>query len=394
MKSKWLFCIHASVFSVGTLITPSTLYAQQTPPSLNPGDAGYDALADFGVYLSVVLGTHLREQERSLDPTAPDNQIDFNPGSNNILTFDAETSEEHDLVNPEQGIYPIPDDLGGGSFVSIPEDIAPPPGGSVQHDPCHAAQPSLTSLGKRAIDWLVPAAGAVTGDYGLAGSINDNAGNPLGSASISLQDPEPEPDSAGNPDSRPFTPGGPVIMVSDPSGQFAGPVFDAPLLDTFPGTLAISTGWTTLTQPAHNHLVSLDNSISSGTGVPGCGTSSLCTDKERFQVEVEWQDFTGTGSPATGVTTDPITNQFFFFDEKNWEVLVKVLDGCEINNRFWVFAAATTDVEYTLTVTDTRTGQENTFNPPSEIFADGFESGDTSAWSDAVTDTSAFATCP
>lgn len=32
---------------------------------------------------------------------------------------------------------------------------------------------------------------------------------------------------------------------------------------------------------------------------------------------------------------------------------MKVLDGCSINNRYWVFPAAATNVEYTLTVTDT-----------------------------------------
>jgi hypothetical protein len=37
-------------------------------------------------------------------------------------------------------------------------------------------------------------------------------------------------------------------------------------------------------------------------------------------------------------------------------MLVKVLDGCSINGKRWVFVAATTDVGYTLTVTDTQTG--------------------------------------
>ena len=33
-------------------------------------------------------------------------------------------------------------------------------------------------------------------------------------------------------------------------------------------------------------------------------------------------------------------------------MLIKVLDGCTVNNRFWVFAAATTNFEYRLRVTD------------------------------------------
>jgi hypothetical protein len=41
-----------------------------------------------------------------------------------------------------------------------------------------------------------------------------------------------------------------------------------------------------------------------------------------------------------------------------------MLDGCSLNDRFWVFYAATTNVEFTVTVTDTETGrQKQYFNP-------------------------------
>ena len=50
--------------------------------------------------------------------------------------------------------------------------------------------------------------------------------------------------------------------------------------------------------------------------------------------------------------------------------------------RFWVFYAATTDVGFTVTVTDLLTGTSKTYANPLGQAAD------------AVTDTSAFATCP
>jgi hypothetical protein len=50
---------------------------------------------------------------------------------------------------------------------------------------------------------------------------------------------------------------------------------------------------------------------------------------------------------------------FYFFNENNWEMLVKVVDGCAFNNHYWVFAAATTNIEYVLTVTDEETGAED-----------------------------------
>ena len=62
--------------------------------------------------------------------------------------------------------------------------------------------------------------------------------------------------------------------------------------------------------------------------------------------------------------------------------MVKILDGCGFNDHFWVFAAATTNVEYTLSVTDTQTGiTKQYFNPLGTAAA-------------AITDTGAFATCP
>ena len=63
-------------------------------------------------------------------------------------------------------------------------------------------------------------------------------------------------------------------------------------------------------------------------------------------------------------------------------MLVKVLNGCALNNRYWVFAAATTDVGYTLRVTDTETGRIKTYT------------NQVGQAAPAITDTDAFATCP
>jgi hypothetical protein len=72
----------------------------------------------------------------------------------------------------------------------------------------------------------------------------------------------------------------------------------------------------------------------------------------------------------------------WFFDEANWELLVKVIDGCGYNNRYWVFGSAATDVEYQLVVTDTQTGED-------AVYTNAL--GQRAA---AINDTSAFATCP
>lgn len=101
---------------------------------------------------------------------------------------------------------------------------------------------------------------------------------------------------------------------------------------------------------------------------PGpCAISSsvLCLNDGRFRVELVWRSATG-GGPANPVPLAfaPDSGLFFFVDPFNLEMLIKVLEACGINNQYWVFFAATTNVELILTVTDTQTGRVKVyFNP-------------------------------
>lgn len=104
---------------------------------------------------------------------------------------------------------------------------------------------------------------------------------------------------------------------------------------------------------------------------------------DRFRVTVTWRDHQGQTGRGVPVPLDGEADSaiFYFFGEDNWEVLVKVLDACSFNDRYWVFASASTDVEYTLKVEDLATGAEATYQN---------ELGQASP---AITDTAAFATC-
>ncbi len=107
----------------------------------------------------------------------------------------------------------------------------------------------------------------------------------------------------------------------------------------------------------------VDRSPSLKTG--GCteGPESLCLNDGRFRVDVELSD--GMGQAITGTDN---TGYFWFFNEENLELAVKVLDGRQINGKFWVFYGALSDVEYTITVTDTETGVVREYrNPQGEI---------------------------
>lgn len=87
----------------------------------------------------------------------------------------------------------------------------------------------------------------------------------------------------------------------------------------------------------------------------------LCLQQARFAVDVKWSTQGNTGNGTTiPMTAD--TGGFWFFASTNYELLVKVLDGRGVNGSYWVFYGALSDVEYTITVTDTKTGAKKVYS--------------------------------
>ena len=90
--------------------------------------------------------------------------------------------------------------------------------------------------------------------------------------------------------------------------------------------------------------------------------ANRCLRNSRYEIAVDWFTADGRGGPATVVHAGTDDSGLFrFFDGDNWEVLVKVLDGCETNGHVWVFAASTTDLGYAIRVTDTATGDKREY---------------------------------
>ncbi|MES1245986.1 MAG: fibronectin type III domain-containing protein [Acidobacteriota bacterium] len=109
---------------------------------------------------------------------------------------------------------------------------------------------------------------------------------------------------------------------------------------------------------------------------------TLCLLGDRFRVQVAWETTDGaTGQASVVPGASDNSGVLWFFNEDNWEMLLKVIDGCTVTNHYWVFFAATTNVEFVVTVTDTQTGAVKTYLNPQGNSAD------------AVTDTNALA-CP
>jgi hypothetical protein len=99
----------------------------------------------------------------------------------------------------------------------------------------------------------------------------------------------------------------------------------------------------------------------------GCVDSptTLCLSNGRFAVSATWATHTASGD-AQVVKLTPDTGYLWFFSSSNVEAVVKVLNACTLNAKYWVFAGGLTNVKVVLTVTDTATGLKKTYRNPAD----------------------------
>ena len=92
---------------------------------------------------------------------------------------------------------------------------------------------------------------------------------------------------------------------------------------------------------------------------------ALLLDDGRFRVIAAWETPQGETGMGTPVALTEDSGVFWFFGPKNIELMVKVLDACDLaSHHYWVFAAGMTNVGVTLTVTDTVAGETRTWTNP------------------------------
>jgi len=154
------------------------------------------------------------------------------------------------------------------------------------------------------------------------------------------------------------------LHISGASGSC--PSAGAPTLDDHSLTVAIDAGdcagppqWVDLVVPLPALEAGSYTAAVLSNGQPAGSTSfevlpGVPTLRDgRFELSVSWQNADGEQGPGHLVQAPSADSAlFYFFSPNNWELMVKVLDGCAINDSYWVFAAASTDVAYTVEIRD------------------------------------------
>jgi hypothetical protein len=96
---------------------------------------------------------------------------------------------------------------------------------------------------------------------------------------------------------------------------------------------------------------------------PHCaaGPNVMCLGDGRYRVQATFERGSDIRGMANAVDLSEESGLFWFFSPGNVETIVKILDGCGVNNHRWVYTTGLTDLRVLLTVADTQTGETATY---------------------------------
>lgn len=102
-----------------------------------------------------------------------------------------------------------------------------------------------------------------------------------------------------------------------------------------------------------------------------CASGALCLQKNRFQVTAEWRDPASGQTGKAGVTSlSQTSGAFRFGDSGHPDLVAKILNQ---GGRIDVYYGSLSNLEYTLTVTDTKSGAVKTYRNPAGRYCGGAE---------------------
>jgi hypothetical protein len=89
------------------------------------------------------------------------------------------------------------------------------------------------------------------------------------------------------------------------------------------------------------------------TGACVANATTLCLLGGRFEVTIDYTTAIPSSGAGHAVALTDESGYFWFFDDANVELVIKAIDGCSYNDRYWIFAGGLTDVGTELLVRDT-----------------------------------------
>jgi hypothetical protein len=153
------------------------------------------------------------------------------------------------------------------------------------------------------------------------------------------------------------------VRVDTISYLSTGGVSHQRIVYTFPTTRTYKLEAETLYGPGDSQAHTGPYTLIVNNG--GCATNAttMCLNNGRFAVSATYSTGTSSGqASALKLTAD--SGYLTFFNASNIEVVIKVLDACGLNSRYWVYAGGLTNVNTVITVRDTKTGTVKTYTNP------------------------------
>jgi plastocyanin len=165
------------------------------------------------------------------------------------------------------------------------------------------------------------------------------------------------------------------IERRQPGGAFQGVASLAPGVESFidsglPGGATFQYRISAVGTDGISNVSDIAAGATDGATAPCDDANALCLDGGRFEASVEWHRPTAAadGTRRMMLPEAPRSGLFSSSRSSDPQLLISLLDGCNVNGHHWLYFATVADVELTVKVRDTQTGRIWVwFNPAGSV---------------------------